>query len=301
MIGAIAFALLQAAAAPAAPPVVTWVVQPDSVTVAEPFTVTVRVRASRDLPVVFPAGPDSAQAVEAVDPPVIGAEEKGDGITERIATYRLMAWETGPVTVPLAPLTVGAAGAAQSIPLAPVVVVRTVLPADSTLRVPRPALDILPAGRALWPWLFAALDVAVIGLLLWNRARLRRAKRPPPPHAVADEALRRIEALGLLDAGEPSRHVRLCVDALRDYLSARVAKASRSQTSGELVAALRGRALPVERLAALLADADAVQFAHRTVSTARAKEIGLEVRAVVAASEEAFARDVPVPAASKVA
>jgi hypothetical protein len=296
MIGALAFAFLQAAAVPGAPPVVTWSVKPESVTVAEPFTVTVEVRAPREVAVAFPAGPDSSQMVEAVDPPVVAAEDQGAGMTVRRATYRLMAWETGPLAIPIAPVTVGAGAAAQTVPLRPSIFVRSVLPADSALRVPRPALDILAADSRVWLWW--TLGSLVLGLLAFLFYRYRKRRKPAPPPsalAAAQESLQRIDALGLLEAGEPSRYVRLCVDVLRDYLSARVAKASRAHTTGELVGALRGRALPVERVAALLADADQVQFARRSVSAARAKEMAAEVRAVLAASDEAFARDVPVP------
>jgi hypothetical protein len=49
---------------------------------------------------------------------------------------------------------------------------------------------------------------------------------------------------------------------------------------------------------AVLAEADTVQFARRPVSAERAKEIAREIRAIIAASEEAFARDVGVPGKS---
>ena len=67
MIGVVAAALLQAAITPS----VGWRVQPESVTVAQAFTLTVVVRAPENVPVTFPPGPDSSQLVEAVDPPAV--------------------------------------------------------------------------------------------------------------------------------------------------------------------------------------------------------------------------------------
>ncbi len=300
MIAALGVALLQAGAIPA-PPLVAWSVEPESVTVAEPFRVIVRVRAPRDVTVVFPAGPDSAQVVEAVDPPATSVGEDSAGMTERRATYRLVAWETGRLTVLLAPVTVGLGRTAQRLDVRPEILVASVLPTDSakTKMAPRPALGVIDSARAWWAWaLGAVLAIAALGWLERRRRTRRAARRPPPPPlAVAEEALTGVDALGLLEAGEPSRYVRLYADALRGYLSARVAGASRAQTTGELVAALRGRAIPVARVTALLAEADQVQFAHRPVSAARAREVAREVHALLSASDEAFARDVPVPPA----
>ena len=44
------------------------------------------------------------------------------------------------------------------------------------------------------------------------------------PFAHAKAEFQRIEALGLLDAGERGRYVALMIDVLRDYLAARYAR-----------------------------------------------------------------------------
>ena len=287
MIGLVALALMQAAVA--APPV-TWSVRPESVTVAEAFTVTVTVRAPAAAPVTFPPGPDSAQTVEAVDPPSVTASADPGG-SVRVATYRLMAWETGTQVVPLAPVVIGSGPTARRVDVQPQVFVRSVLPNDSALRVPRPALDVLAAGKAWWPWILAAL--AVIGLVVWVRLwRARRRAHAPPPSrlAIAEQALARVEALGLLEAGEPSRYVALHADVLRGYLSARADATSRAQTTAELTAALRARTrgIPLDRIAAVLTEADQVQFARKAVSAERAKEIAGEVRKLLAAADGPF-------------
>ena len=80
---------------------VTVQAQPEVVTVGEPFTVRVRVRAPRIATIRFPAVPDSGDAIEAIDPRAI--EDAGDtAVIDRSAAsfmrspfmkaFRLRAW-----------------------------------------------------------------------------------------------------------------------------------------------------------------------------------------------------------------
>jgi hypothetical protein len=210
----------------------------------------------------------------------------------------LQAWQTGAQSLTV-PVQVGAGAEAQKIEAHPGVYVLSVLPADTSLRVPKPALGVLKSPLVWWPWALALGVVLGVIALLWRRQRRRRKAAPPPsPLSVAEAALARVESLGLLEAGEPSRYVALQADILRGYLSSRVQVVSRSQTTSELVAALLGRALPLNRVAAVLEEADQVQFARRPVSVVRAKEIAREVKTLLTLSDDAFARDVIVPAAS---
>jgi hypothetical protein len=301
MIAAIMFALLQAAApaqAPAAPATISWTVRPETVTVAEPFNVTITVHAPLKSLIAFPAGPDTAQPLEALDPPVVKFDIDSAGAPVRTAIYRLQAWQTGAQSLTV-PVQVGAGADAQKLEAHPAVYVLSVLPADTSLRVPKPALGVLKSPLVWWPWALALGVVLGVIALLWRRQRRRRKAAPPPsPLSVAEGALARVESLGLLEAGEPSRYVALQADILRGYLSSRVQVVSRSQTTSELVAALLGRALPLNRVAAVLEEADQVQFARRPVSVVRAKEIAREVKTLLTLSDDAFARDVIVPAAS---
>jgi len=289
VIGVVAAALLQAAITPS----VGWRVQPESVTVAEAFTLTVVVRAPEGVTVTFPPGPDSSQLIEAVDPPAVttGADSLGEW---RIGRYRLVAWETGLQTVPLDPIVVGDGQYAKHLDVKAQVSVLSVLPADTALRVPRPALGILDASRAWWPWVLGAA-AALAALAWWRRRRRVRKKRAPPPTAaaVAQAAMARIDALGLLEAGEPSRHLVLHADVLRGYLSARADAASRAHTNTELLAAIRGYGLPNDRIAAVLHEADQVQFARRAISVDRAREYAREIHGILDACEEHFARSIP--------
>lgn len=262
-------------------------VQPDTVTVGEHFQLLVRVRAPRGSQISFPPGPDSGLTVEAVDPREL-RPSLDSAFTEETAVYTLVAWDTGWQASRLGDLVVTTDGTDRRISITgDSVHVQSVLPADSALRVPKPARDILLAHRPWWHWLLAALAaLALIALLFWWWRR-RRPRRSPGAGADAyDVALRefeRIASLGLIEAGEPGRYVALNSDAARDYLAARLGDgAQRSLTSSELLASIAGRAaVDVGRLSPLLAESDLIKFARRPVTAVRARELGEEARGVV--------------------
>lgn len=115
------------------------------------------------------------------------------------------------------------------------------------------------------------------------------------PFVRAESEFQRIEALGLLEAGERGRYVALMVEVLRDYLAARYAQASLSLTSTELQRSVREQPhLPKERLTRVLTDADLIKFARRAVSSDRARELGRDARAIVA-DEHRASQPTPAP------
>jgi hypothetical protein len=270
-------------------------VTPDTVTVGDPFVVQVRVAAPAGATVEFPAGPDSAGPVALLDPRRDEAARGRDGGVDVTATYRVAAWDVGPLPLGLGDAVVRAGGAERRVPLgAARVVVRSVLPADSAQRVPKPVRPPVP-DAGLW-WLPLALlalaALALIALLAWLARRWWLARRRAVPgdlaYASAVAAFDRLHRLRLVEAGEGGRHVALASDIVRDYLAARVPAADRSLTSGELAAALAGSAdVPGDRLAALLAAADLVKFAGVGLRPDDAAERGREARRVVDETEEA--------------
>ena len=270
-------------------------VTPDTVAVGDPFVVQVRVAAPAGATVEFPAGPDSAGAVALLDPRRDQAARGRDGGVDVTATYRVAAWDVGPLPLGLGDAVVRAGGAERRVPLGGArVVVRSVLPADSARRVPKPVRAPVP-DAGLW-WLPLALlalaALAIIALLAWLARRWWLGRRRAVPgdlaYATAVAALDRLERLRLVEAGEGGRHVALASDIARDYLAARLPAADRSLTSGELAAALAGSAdVPRERLNALLAVADLVKFAGVALRADDAAERGREARRVVDDTEQA--------------
>ncbi len=270
-------------------------IRPDTVTIGTPFIVSVRVRAPLGAEIDFPAGPDSTFAIQALDP--VRIDDAGDSLAiDRTALYRMAAWDVGSQAISIPPVTVRTATTARSLTVAvPSVFVRSVLPQDSAQRVPKPARDlfVFPVSNWLW-WLLAALAAAIVGGLLWWWWRRRRARAigaaGVDPFTDAEAAFARIDALGLIEAGERGRYVALVTEVLRDYLAARESAASTSLTSRELASLLaRSPIVPVERLSAVLREADLVKFAARPISASRATELGVESRAIVRDVEAARA------------
>ena len=282
-------------------------VRPDTVTVGDPFEVVVRVRAPRGSTISFPEppAPEPTADIEPIDPRAV-TQAADSGAVEQTARYRLVAWNVGRLPITLDDIVVQTPSGEQRLSLEGTsVFVRSVLPADSAERVPKPARELFAPVRPLWLyWLIAATVALILALFAWWywRRRRRRSRVGDDPLAAAEREFDRIEALRLVEAGERGRHVALMIDVLRDYLAARYPAAVRSLTSWELlsVAARSLRNVPTSRLEALLGEADLVKFARRPVTMDRARELGREARAIVrqidaaeraAAEADAQARD----------
>lgn len=260
-------------------------VRPAVVTVGEPFIVTLRVRAPLGADIGMPVGPDSGLSVEAVDPRR-ETTASDTGFVERTAVYRLVAWDTGGQAVRLGDVVITMNGRALRYTVAgDTVHVRSVLPADSSRRVPKAERDVLVAGLPWWVWALAALALALLTALViwwWRRRHHARAGPTLAPIEVARRAFARLDALALAEAGERGRFVTLNEDVARDYLAARIPPALRSLTSTELLGAVHDvTAVPLDRLASLFAETDLIKFARRPVARDRAAELVAETRAIV--------------------
>ncbi|MDQ4080236.1 MAG: hypothetical protein M3125_05705 [Gemmatimonadota bacterium] len=270
-------------------------VQPDTVTVGSHFVVSVRVRAPEGSTIEWPTAPDTSETIEIVSSRAV--DSTADSLaTEETARWRLAAWDTGAVTMVFEDAIVTTPDGARRVPLGASVYVRSVLPADTSLHVPKPTRDILAADPPWWRWVVLGLLVlALLALLVWWWLRRRRRRPGPPPvdaMQYAEREFARVERLGLLEAGERGRFVALMVEVVRDYLALRVPGAASSLTSTELVRYLRTRrTMPVQRLATLLSEADLIKFARRPVTVERARELGQEARAIVREVEQVVKRE----------
>jgi hypothetical protein len=281
-------------AAPPPPIEIGARIEPDTVTIGQPFRVTVRVRAPQGARIEFPPGPDSAGPVEALDTRTVtdGADSTA---TEATAIYRLAAWDVGAQPIGIPDITVRIGTETHPVSLGDrSVFVRKLTPPDSARRVPRPARPILAAPRPWWWWAGPAAVVLAVLLLIWWLARLRRRRAPPPPVnalSVAERELGRVDKMGLIEAGERGRYIALTAEVVRDYLARRIPDANVSLTTGEVLAVLRDDArVPIERLRSVLTESDAVKFSGHGVSRDRALEVGRDARAVIAAIDGATDR-----------
>jgi hypothetical protein len=259
-------------------------VSPTSVRIGQPATLTVRVQAPAGTKITFPPAVDSTANVEPLDP-VSVREETRNGFVDATATYRFLTWQVGDAPIPVSPIRLERDGAVQELTIGdPMVSVVSVLPADTALRVPKPARDISLLQIRRWPWwLLIALGFAVASLGGWLLER--RTKRPPPPiepFVDAQRAFGRLGALDLIGAGEPAKYVGASADILRTFLAARDANAAPGRTTSELLIALRKDArVPASRIAAMLASADSIKFAGGVIDAATAEALGAEASAIV--------------------
>ena len=262
------------------------VVQPETVTVGEPFRVQVRVRAPAGSRIEFPIGPDSAATVELLDPKAVRVADSVASV-DQSAAYRMVAWDVGTQPLRMGDVIVLGPDGERRIPLGALdIFVRSVLPQDSAQRVPKPPRPPFAIDPPWWRYWWVAAAALALALLAWWLVRRRRRGRRPEaeidPFALAEKEFARVERMGLLEAGERGRFVALMVEVLRDYLARRVTDAHPSLTTGELLRALRlETAVPVERLAVVLEESDLIKFARRSVSPERARELAHEARAIV--------------------
>jgi hypothetical protein len=270
-------------------------ITPDTVTVGQRFIVLLRVRAPAGATIQFPAGVDSAIAASPTAPQVIGSAYL-DSVpdpagTTRTAAYRFTAWDVGSQRLGLGNIAVTVSGRTEYVSLADqAVFVRSVLPADTMQRQPKPPRPpIALAPFNWWPWiaLLVAILLALLAWRLWEAYR-RRRDAPLPPFEAAEREFTRIEGLRLIEAGEPERHAALMTDVLRNYLAARVEGVQRSHTTPELIAATASVQAFAGGLAQLLSQADLVKFACVRIPPPDAQAVGDHARAIVRQVEDHF-------------
>ena len=259
-------------------------VSPDTVLVGQPFQVMVKVRAPKGVRFDFPTGPDTA-----VENGMRVIEPRGEKVVTMFgdtaaALYRLVAWDVGRQPLRMPDVRIHFQGQERSLPLGGAnVFVRSVLPADTSLHVPRPArpLIVLPVFN-WWPWI-ALIAAALISLLLWWvwRRYRNRAAAPVDPYVRAQEEFARIAQLRLLENGRPEEYLAAMVDVLREYLAARVHGVRRSHTTTELLRVMQPRDGVEAELPSLLTRADMVKFARARSSAEEAASGGDTSRQIV--------------------
>ena len=268
------------------------IVRPDSVQVGDPFTLVVTVMVPASARIEWPVIEDTA-AVVGMRAPVSVTSASDGPMRRETATYALAAWDVGSLALGVPDPTVRYGTTTLRVPIDSArVYVRSVLPGDSTMHLPKPSKGLFSREIPWWERWWPAAAVVVGLLLLWwlfrrrKRAPVRRAVVPLDVYARAMHDFERLDRLSLTDAGERGRAVALAVEILRSYLGARVPEAGLSLTSTELLDATNLDArVPHERLFYLLDDADAIKFARRVVNGARAKALTAESRAIVESIE----------------
>ena len=295
MIGLAGLALMLQAGTANIPVQLGVSVSADTVTVGQRFVAVIRVRAPRGATIEFPTALDSAAAnsltgMEMIGKPAIATLPDSTSLTMS-AAYRLAAWDVDLQRLGLPDVVVRYNGQTGYVSLADRgVFVRSVLPEDSALRVPKPARPAIGITGFNWRPLLLALALMAAALGLWRLWIWYRRRRNAPldPYEAAQREFARIEAMNLLQSGEGELHAALMSDVMREYLAQRVPEIERSHTSSELLAA-SGRIHPaVSGLGELLWRTDLIKFARIGVTTEEAEKLGASARTTVENVEEHF-------------
>ncbi len=247
--------------------VVSVRLRPDTVTVGEPFELQLRAIATPGRIARAPAVPDTGGLVEPLDP--ARTSRRGDTL---LVTYRLIAWQPGVLTIPLLPVAMQRGASEVLVPVDARVVVRSVLPADTATRVPKPPRDLFVEAPAWWQrwWQWVAAVVALLMLVWlverWRTRRRARVQDTGTPIGRAEAAFVRLDARQLVIAGEGARHVALAGEIVREYLAAVEPRLSLALTSAEVLRAVSPIAgISDTQLAHVLRKVDAVRFSGRLV------------------------------------
>lgn len=278
--------LVQAATTPVRVATVTARVTPEAPAVGDAITVELRVRAPIGAEVRFPVLPDTGTRIEPLDPRAIRDASTADGL-DRTAVYRLIAWDTGTVALAFGDITVTRDGASQRYPVELAAVrIRSVLPADTALRVPRPAADPLDAPSMrwrLWVALAVMLGLAVASYQRWRRWQRARAHAAPDAGGTARMGFAHAESLRLLEAGEPGRYLLAHIAVLRRYLAERWPVAGADLTAHELAYALPRGDFPIlpDRVVSLVSRGEGVAFGRADLDAGEAQRLGQEAAGIV--------------------
>jgi len=259
-------------------------VRPDTVLIGQSFDLFIKVLAPKGVRFEFPLGPDTTTQ-NGIRP----IELRGEKIVTMlgdtaVALYHLAAWEVGTRPLRFPDVRVTFEGQERRLSLGGAsIFVKSALPADSPLRIPKPArpLSVLPViNWLLWLGLLAAAIAAVLLWWVWRRYR-NRPKPPVDPYVRAQQEFARIAARRLLEDGQSEEYFAAMVDVAREYLVARIPGVRRSDTSSELVRAMKPRDGVEAELPRLLDEADLVKFARAEIAREDAREAGLTLEAIV--------------------
>lgn len=267
-------------------------VSPETVTVGQHFAATVRVRGPAGSELRFPSRPDTSSRVDTAAA-MKRQDVNANGYSEATVTYALAAWDTGSQALGLGDVIVATpAGERMASLLGLKVYVRSVLPADTALRKPKPFRPTIAVRVFNWlPWAIAAAAALLIALLAYAWWRWRRRPRPVlSPAQWAQREFARIESQRMLESGETERYAIAMSDVVRGYLSRVVPTLHPSLTTRELVEAGRAiPAIPADRVGTLLGRADLLKFAAERTSIEQARAMGIEARALVSETDAALA------------
>ncbi|MGH7725464.1 MAG: hypothetical protein ACREOU_08545 [Candidatus Eiseniibacteriota bacterium] len=274
---------------PRRPVPVSTEVRPDTVRLGDPVTLRYRIWLPKGATVSFPARPADDSTHHWTDWKVETVSGNG-GQREHRLTASLQPFALGAFALPGVPMRFRIAGEEPRegrFPTAWLVIVPTV-----PLRGPEPPLKDLkpivpPPWWALVPWLWIAVGLAALALVIFLVRRWLKRRRKPlevvapqvPLEAPEIEARRRLEALvarRLPEAGKTLEHGTELADLLHRFVERRFGAPQPGDTTSELARRLIARGFAavsdVADLRGILEACDLTKFARRPYDAPRAHE-----------------------------
>ncbi len=278
-------------------------VRPDTVTVGEHFIATVRVRAPLGATIKFPDRPSLPENVDTSGSS-LRKDTTGATYVESTIAYRLSAWRTGLQSLGLGSATVSLPTGDQTVSLSDAkVFVRSVLPADTTLRVPKDLRPPFTSKEINWlPWIIAAIAAALAGALWWFWRRFRGGRGVDTLSSFdwAQAEFQRINALNLLPQGKSEEYAILMGGVFRGYLSKEFSALHSSYTTREVEPRLHSLedVVPGNRTLVTLERIDLLKYARSSLSKDNALALGNESQALVRRIHESVEAQRKVQASS---
>ena len=265
-------------------PVVSSILEPARIAVGDRARLTIRVEHDAAASVAWPE-PERLGAFEVLERRIEEPRVEG-GRAVSSAELVLTAFELGDLEVPAVEIEViDADGNAATLATEPwpVTMASVGLDEGGDIRAIRGPLDIPLNVLTLLPWLAGVALLAGIGYWLWRRSRggepdniLAPVEPPRPPHELAYEAFRSLEAERMPDRGEiKTFHIRAS-DIVRAYVEGRFGVDALEMTTGEVLDGLRGHEVDQEVLfdfRRLLERCDLVKFAKDRPVLERCREV----------------------------
>ncbi len=280
-------------------------VSADSVKVGERFTLTLVATRAANRDVTFPnvdAGPSVFGDLHAVRRGAVHARRSSSARRVDSVAYEVTTFALDSARVPVLPVRLASGGDTTVVGTPPrtVPVVSVVGPDAEALRTPA---ALIPFPRPAWVWgLLGLLTAAVLsgGAYGWWRWRAHDAGVADAPdseraYEAASAQLRRLERRHPSGPEAAKAFYVDLTEVLRVYLVRRIGVQALEQTTAEVVAALRRRPEvheeTIQRLQAVLEQADLVKFADAHPSPAESRSVLDDAQAVLDALEATWRRD----------
>ena len=260
--------------------IVTLAADRRSMGMADQLRVTLSVTAPPDKNVIFPEvfdrlGPFLVNNHFTPEPEMLESQ-----LREWRREYLLEVDDVGELAIPPLTVTLFEEGAAedaepQQLSTEPYrVVVTSILPEGADLKKPKdiaPPVELAWRGLPIWAWIViaAALVLAVLAILWWQRARRRRLLRgepSQPAHVLALAALDRLQSDDLITLQRIEEFYVRVSGILRHYIEWRFGLRAPEQTTEEFLDAMLVAGGPIaahrDLLSAFLEHCDLVKFAR---------------------------------------